>query len=313
MTTTTSIHFALTPLADGVSAAIAAEGGAAIANAGIIDLGGLAIIFDTFMTPQAAKDLHAAASVLLPHPPQVVVNSHYHNDHTWGNQVFGPEVLLVSSKITRELFLTEGKLELEDARANAARRLQGLQAGLAGQTPQQQAAAQVWIDYFRALVDNLPGLRLHPAGLTFSGRLELHGERRSAVLIEYEGAHTGSDTILHLPSEGLAFVSDLLFVGCHPYLGDGDPLRHLAVIAELLALDAERYVPGHGPVGGKTDLRLLADYIEHCLETAARLPAEQEALESELGKLTPPAVFSGWGLANFYRANLRNLANRKPG
>ena len=48
-----SNHFSLERLADGVSAAIATDGGAAVANAGIIDLDGRTLVFDTFMTPQA--------------------------------------------------------------------------------------------------------------------------------------------------------------------------------------------------------------------------------------------------------------------
>ena len=49
-----SNHFSLERLADGVFAAIATGSGAAVANAGIIDLGGRTLVFDTFMTSQAA-------------------------------------------------------------------------------------------------------------------------------------------------------------------------------------------------------------------------------------------------------------------
>lgn len=306
-------HFKLVPLADGIAAAIATDGGAAICNAGIVDLGGLGIIFDTFLTPQAGRDLRSAGEQLLGRPPELVINSHYHNDHTWGNQVFLPEAQIISSELTRKLFLTEGKLELEDARANASKRLQALHSGLTGQTQEQQDAARMWIGYYKGLVDNLPGLRPQPAALTFTGKLELHGDNRSAVLFEYKDAHTGSDSILHIPSEGLVFVSDLLFTGCHPYLGDGDASHHLAVLNELLELDAERYVPGHGPLGGKQDLRLMADYVEHCLETAEGLRDAGEALEDELNKLTSPPAFRGWALPNFYKVNLRNLVRSQSG
>ena len=60
----TSRHFWLERLADGVYAAIHAEGGAAISNAGIVDLGGRTLVYDTFLTPQAAADLRYAAEAV---------------------------------------------------------------------------------------------------------------------------------------------------------------------------------------------------------------------------------------------------------
>jgi len=43
-----SKHFTLHQLAEGVYAAIATDGGAACCNAGLIDLGGQVVVFDTF-------------------------------------------------------------------------------------------------------------------------------------------------------------------------------------------------------------------------------------------------------------------------
>src|SRR5512137_1203789 len=103
-----SRHFHLERLADGVSAAINSEEGWAICNAGIIDLGDRTLVYDTFTSPQAASDLRDAAEYLTGRPARMVVNSHYHNDHIWGNQAFGPEVDIISTTKTRELIITEG-------------------------------------------------------------------------------------------------------------------------------------------------------------------------------------------------------------
>ncbi len=81
MNTHQSKHFTLHSLTEGVVAAIASDRGAAIGNAGLIDLGGQVLLFDTFMTPQAALDLRRAAEELFGRAPNLVVNSHYHNDH----------------------------------------------------------------------------------------------------------------------------------------------------------------------------------------------------------------------------------------
>ena len=61
-----SKHFQLQRLADGVYAAVASERGYAICNAGIIDTGDKTIVFDTFISPEATKDLLRAAKRLTP-------------------------------------------------------------------------------------------------------------------------------------------------------------------------------------------------------------------------------------------------------
>ena len=121
-TVTLSPHFTIHELAQGVFAAIATRGGAAISNSGIIDLGDSTLIYDTFLTPQAAKDLRTAAIELTGRDPEIIVNSHYHNDHIWGNQVFSPQARIISTSQTRQLIQTEGKAELEWALANSAKK-----------------------------------------------------------------------------------------------------------------------------------------------------------------------------------------------
>ena len=121
-----SRHFTVHPLAEGVYAAIHTEGGAAICNAGVVDLGGQLLVFDTFLTPQAAQDLRTFAMAEFGVPPQLVVNSHYHNDHTWGNQAFEREAQFIASIRTRQLMETEGKEELRWYAANAPKKLEEL-------------------------------------------------------------------------------------------------------------------------------------------------------------------------------------------
>ena len=90
-------HFTLRQLADGVYAAIHQERGWAVSNAGLVDLGGETLLFDTFMTPAAAQELRQVAEELMQQPVTYVVNSHYHNDHIWGNQVFRANTEIIST------------------------------------------------------------------------------------------------------------------------------------------------------------------------------------------------------------------------
>ncbi len=68
-------------------------------------------------------------------------------------------------------------------------------------------------------------------------------------------------------------MSDLLFVGCHPYLADGDPIQLLKALMSLSQLNATCFVPVHGPIGTST-ISIMLRMLEHCLDTAHRLVEE---------------------------------------
>src|SRR5512136_3357477 len=115
-----SKHFRLQQLAEGVYAVIHIDGGTAIGNAGIIDLGDRTLVYDTLMTPQAGEDLHTAAEALTGRPVDAAVNSHWHYDHIWGNQAFGADTDIISTEETRRLIIaTRGHGAFDEFMANA--------------------------------------------------------------------------------------------------------------------------------------------------------------------------------------------------
>ncbi len=79
--------FQLIKVADGVYAAIAKPGGLASGNAGFVIGDEGVLIFDTFFTPAALEELIVEIQTLTKLPIKFAVNSHYHLDHTGGNQV----------------------------------------------------------------------------------------------------------------------------------------------------------------------------------------------------------------------------------
>jgi cyclase len=97
-----SKHFQIERLADGVYAAVASEQGYASCNAGIIDIGDRTVLFDTFLTPEAARDLLDATGQLTSNKITHIINSHEHNDHIRGNQVFDSNADIISTALTRE-------------------------------------------------------------------------------------------------------------------------------------------------------------------------------------------------------------------
>src|SRR6266567_787878 len=163
----TSKHFRLEKLAEGVYAALAIDGGGAMCNAGIVDLGDRALVFDTFWTPEASLDLLTAAEQLTGHAVVYIVNSHYNADHVNGNQVFAPATTIISTSRTRELLIERGNGFLNWAREHLAEEVHEDEKKLAAETNEdrrQQMALD--LETTRALLHALPtlDLRLHYSG-----------------------------------------------------------------------------------------------------------------------------------------------------
>jgi glyoxylase-like metal-dependent hydrolase (beta-lactamase superfamily II) len=302
-----SRHFQLEQLADGVYAAINSEEGWAICNAGIIDLGDRTLLFDAFMTPEAAGDLRNAAESLFDRPVHGVINSHYHNDHIWGNQAFYSDVEIISSTRTRELIITEGPMEVQGFRDGAQTRLEALEAQfIEARDEFTRNNLRGFIIYFQAILATLPELQIRQPNLTFTGDLIFNGPKRSAKLITFEGGHCGSDAILHLPDDGIVFMSDLLFSGGHPYLADGDPHRVKLILAQVRELQARTFVPGHGPVGQTDHLDWMDEYI-NSLNTLVREAIKKGATEAEIDKIVMPGKYQHLIFPSFFTANLKFL------
>ena len=303
-----SRHFRLEPLAEGVWAAIHRQGGTAICNAGIVDLGGRTLVFDTFMAPQPADDLRYAAESLTGRPVDLVVNSHYDNDHIWGNQAFASPIF--STETTRRLIVaTKGCEDYDAALANAPARLEAARAAYdAAETEAERVQAALWVDDSQAVVDAAPILRVRAPEVTFCGHMAFHGSDRSAELIELAG-HTPSDAVLLLPDDGIAFMGDLLFVECHPYLGGGDPGALLDALDAISARAPRVAVPGHGPVGTAESLAQMQAYVR-TLDGLARGLVEAGEPESGIDALPVPPPFDGWLIDKFFAYNLHFLYQR---
>jgi cyclase len=306
-----SKHFQLEQLSDGVYAAIHTEGGWAISNAGIIDLGDRTIVFDTFMTPAAARELRDAAESITGRPIHAVINSHYHNDHIWGNQVFSADVDIISSTRTRELIAKEGPLEMQGYHNTAQRSLKALEAQLKKETDGiSRAQLKFGIDYYQAIIATLPQLQIRLPNLTFTGNMTFEGTKRSANLISYENGHTGSDAILHLPEDGIVFMADLLFIGIHPYLPDGDPDETQHILGQVRKLQAKAFVPGHGPVGQATHLDWIDEYIDR-LNALIREAIKKGVTEQEIDEISMPVEYQHLIMPTFFPENLKFLYKRQ--
>jgi glyoxylase-like metal-dependent hydrolase (beta-lactamase superfamily II) len=292
----TSEHFELKALADGVYAAIALEGSAARSNAGIIDLGEQTLIFDTFDSFRAAEDLRVSAEQLTGREATCVIISHAHADHWCGNQAFNTRVPILTAHGIREEMpratgwlraLKESPSQLEDA-------IREDQELLRIETdPRWIASLELSLRSMRQRLEVLPYLELTLPTWTFSGTLGFHGTRRRAELIEVAPAHTSHDLYLLLPEDRIAFIGDLGFFGCQPYMASCEPQAWIEQIGRLEEADAEILVPGHGRLGTKADLAVQKQYIAMLPGLVAEAIAEGLSPEDLVQRDLPPP-FEDW-------------------
>ncbi len=266
----TSTHFALDRVGESVWAAVATPGGGALGNAGIVNLGSEALIFDTTLTPAAARDLRAAAEDLCIGPVRWVVNSHWHGDHVRGNASMPAEATIVSTARTRELIATTGIEELASRKANVAALAE--QASRLRAEGKHADAAQLEL-----FVAELPSLEQRLPDETF----EEHRSFDHAELLTFGGGHTDSDAVLWLGGEGVLFTADLVVAGTHPWVGVGHPETWLGILDRLDELGATTIVPGHGPVSGGDATGLVREYLSLTLEGVAEMPARLGLSEPE--------------------------------
>jgi cyclase len=310
-----SEHFTLHQLADGVYAAIATELGAGFSNAGLIDLGDQALVFDAFENPQASADLLKASIQLTGRDPAAVVISHWHPDHWGGLQVFAGRGILATPE-TREAMLPIAQEMLEE-KGNPARletELRKTEARLNRvKGANKRKALEISITRQRHTLQALPTLQPTLPTQTFEGKITFHGARRTAELVATGKGHTLSDCLLRLPQERLAFIGDIGFFQSQPFMPFGFPAEWVALLKEMAGWEIDTFIPGHGPVGSKTDLALEAEYILALEALVGRVVQAGGSVNDAL-RQTLPEPFAAWqAVGHRFEANVRASYKRQSG
>ncbi|HLG62042.1 MAG TPA: MBL fold metallo-hydrolase [Ktedonosporobacter sp.] len=306
-----SRHFQLEQMTEGVYAAISIEGTGSMSNAGIVDLGETTLIFDTFATPQAAQDLRKAAEELIGHPVAYVVNSHRDGDHWWGNQVFLPDADIIATGKTRAALLNQESMNKEKMQLAIEGEIRDLEAKLAQEQDAHKRRSQAnEIATRREVLKAIPTFEWTIPTLTFEQQLTLHGSKRTVEVHTYGGGHTASDAFLYLPDDKVLFMGDLLFVRTHPWIGGGDPEEWDRILQRIEHINFSVAVPGHGPLGEKSELALNQRYIASVVALAEECMSKDLPLE-EARRMKLPAPFDSWEGAEVFDWNMEFLYNRK--
>lgn len=295
-------HFSLHEVVPGVHACVAGRSGAAVGNAAIIDTGAKTLVVDAFMTLAASTELAAAAEHLTGRSAFLLVNSHWHGDHTRGNQTFA-EIPIVATSRTVELIAANSPADLDAYAAELDGYIATFTAQLESGDETERKAAQRRLGTMRHMRDSILDFRLTLPNLLIDSRLTFHDERR-VELLTYGGGHTDSDTFAWLPDDGLVITGDLVFAGSHPRLHDGHPEAWADILEKVLQLKPKTLIPGHGRPGGPEHMEALVPYMRTVAEIVAGLG------DADPGAAPLPAGSEDWEGEDRYREGIAALGQR---
>ena len=228
-------------------------------NIGVVLGDDAALLIDTRATPGQAREVLANLRELTRLPIELVVDTHGHSDHAFGNAVFRPATIWGHAGCVRFLEQT----------------WQTQRDGLIATLPE--------------LAEGLRQVVLDPPDRVFEDVAEIDVGGRPVKLRYLGRGHTDHDTIVAVPGSGVVFAGDLLENGAVPYFGDGYPLDWPSTVERLAGLVEGVVVPGHGDPGG---LEFVLDQLAAFREVAAlggRIAAGELDMEAALDATPYPA------------------------
>ena len=233
-------------------------------------------------------------------PIKFVVNSHYHNDHIRGNQVFYPSADIIAEEHCKKLIEIRGIEEIKTDEINAEIRMKELETQLESETNSfKRKEINLWITYYKGIIESLNDLELIIPTVSFNNKIAFKGSWRTVEIIHCGEAHTASDTIMYLKDDKILFSGDLVFVNCHPVLTAGNPNKWLKVLKYLKDLKINVLIPGHGSVGTKKDIELISKYILTLSEIANKFARKNVVFKPGIINNLPPP-FNSWRFGDFF-------------
>jgi glyoxylase-like metal-dependent hydrolase (beta-lactamase superfamily II) len=201
--------------------------------------------------PVGARVVIPKIQAMTPKPIRFVIDTHFHPDHSFGNQAWADAGAAVVAQAAT----------LDELRRTGAER---------------------WADAARTRPD-VAASRLRLPDVAYTDSMAFDDGVHRVELHWFGVGHTHGDTLVWLPHEKILFTGDVCVNGPFNYLHDSNLGQWIVLLDAARKLGAERVCPGHGTMGGP---EIIADqqayFIEllrgvRALVDAGRTPAEVKA------------------------------------
>jgi len=191
---------------------------------------GIVIVDDQF-APLAPKIKEALKSISTK-PIKFIINTHYHGDHTGGNEIFGREAPII-------------------AHDNVRTRLAAGTKAMGRETPPAPKGA-------------LPVI-------TFNDTATIHVNGEDIKAVHFPHGHTDGDAVIFFTKSNVVHMGDDLFFAQFPFvdLDNGGSVRGLIKVLEAIMPmidDDTKLIAGHGAL---SDKRALNEWINMLKGTVA--------------------------------------------
>jgi glyoxylase-like metal-dependent hydrolase (beta-lactamase superfamily II) len=205
------------------------------------------VVVDSGGMPLTAENAVRHIRKLTPKPVSVLVNTHWHGDHNFGNQVYReqfPGVRIVSHESTyRNVTSPYNRSETQRLPATLEENLKNLREMKAKGDWNERR--ELMLRDFEIEQRESAKIRLTPPDLTFTDSLILHRGAREIHIRFLGRANTDGDAIVWLPSEKIIVTGDVV-VHPTPYGFGSYPRDWIETLGKIRALPFEILVPGHG-------------------------------------------------------------------
>jgi glyoxylase-like metal-dependent hydrolase (beta-lactamase superfamily II) len=208
--------------------------------------------------------LTAALAAINADPIRVLINTHWHLDHTDGNDwVHSSGASIWAHENTRYRMSSTQRIAAFDATIPPA---------------PTGALPTILVNSYRTLSDSISTLKL-----TY-----------------YEPAHTDTDISVHFTEADILHCGDTWFNGFYPFIdysSGGNINGMIAATVQNLATASDNtiIIPGHGPIGNKTQLTEFHEMLVGSRDNVAKLKKEGKSLEETVAAKPTAAYDEKWG------------------
>jgi cyclase len=277
-------------LADGVYVTIAKNGPQCVSNGGFIVGRDRVLLLEGHFQPAGAALEIEAAGMVSKAPILAAINTHYHLDHTFGNQAYADRHIPIMAHERAPGLMKERYAALQGV--DKAPLLAPLQRKIAeASDPQEKKHLQSDLGMDQWMYNAIDSTTLaYPTELLNSEKhIDLGG---ITAVIEPHPGHTPTDLIVRIPDRDIVFTGDLLFYRAYPVSFDADMIEWRKVLETFLGYGRQmRFIPGHGEVCGIETVRQHIDLMEDIHSYAGKMKAAGTVLEEAQRRYTIPARF----------------------
>ena len=211
----------------------------------------------------AAHQIHDILGKLDAHPLKLLINTHWHFDHTDGNAAMHDAgAFIIAQENTRIRLQTTQRVEILDANFSAA--------------PTSGLPQETFLDQEKIFFDND----------------EFH-------LIHTPNAHTDSDIFVQFIGTNIIHAGDLWFNGMYPlidYSTGGTVNGMIRGVDQVIELadDKTRIVPGHGPLGDKANLSTYREMLATVANRIEKLKIAGQTLQQVIAQKPTSDLDATW-------------------